>query len=97
MAIDQAPRTRDAQRRRTRQAIVDATARLLRIDPAPTVDAVAAAAAGDVAGGAQGGEDLLDELARQLLLLAEFADVEAAARRGAGQGHHGLEGVTGAL
>lgn len=44
MAIDQAPRTRDAQRRRTRQAIVDATARLLRVDPAPTVDAVAAAA-----------------------------------------------------
>ena len=44
MAIDQAPRTRAAQRRRTRQAIVDATARLLTVDPAPTVDAIAAAA-----------------------------------------------------
>ena len=42
-------------------------------------------------------QDLLNELAWQLLLLTQFANVETASRLGPGQGHHGLEGVAGTL
>ena len=61
------------------------------------ITTVAATAAGDVSGGPQRREDLFDEFARQLFLFAKFADVEATARCGTGEGNHGLEGVAGAL
>ena len=61
------------------------------------IAAVAAAAAGDVARRLEGEQDLFEELARQLLLLGQLADLEAHARLGPGQGDHRLEGVAGAL
>ena len=61
------------------------------------IAAVAAAPAGDVARRLQRQQDLLEELARQLLLLAQLPDLQAFAGLGPGKGHHRLEGIAGAL
>ena len=61
------------------------------------VAAIAAPAAGYIAGGLQHQQDLLKEFAGKFLLFAEFTDLQANAGLGAGEGYDSLESVAGAL
>lgn len=61
------------------------------------IAAIAAPAAGNVAGGFQHQQDLLEEFTREFFLFAEFTNLQANARFGAGEGHNSLERVSGTL
>ena len=61
------------------------------------IAAVAAAPGADIARSFQRQQDLLQKLFRQFFLCCQFLDLQTLGALDTGQGHHGLESITGTL